>query len=104
MDELFKKIYVKSEADLPGDNKKYDVFWKGNDFHRMHGWTMRRYFNDIGWYLQPIEEQESKSEKQVTDKIIEKWAKDVNQRNFSYSFYEGLIKGAKWMKDKLKTK
>jgi len=50
------------------------------------------------------EEQESKSEKQVTDKMIEKWAKDVNQRNFSYSFYDGLIKGAKWMKDKLKTK
>jgi len=55
MDELFKKIYVKSEADLPGDNKKYDVFWKGNDFHRTHGWTMKRYFNDIAWYLQPIE-------------------------------------------------
>ena len=54
--------------------------------------------------IMSIEEQESKSEKQVTDKIIEKWAKDVNQRNFSYSFYEGLIKGAKWMKDKLKTK
>ena len=50
------------------------------------------------------EEQESKSEKQVTNKMIEKWAKDVNQRNFSYSFYEGLIKGAKWMRDKLKTK
>uniref|UniRef100_A0A6M3Y5R9 Uncharacterized protein n=1 Tax=viral metagenome TaxID=1070528 RepID=A0A6M3Y5R9_9ZZZZ len=49
--------------------------------------------------IMSIEEQES-----ITDEMIEKWAKDVNQRNFSYSFYEGLIKGAKWMKDKLKTK
>jgi len=51
--QLVRKIYVKSEKDLPIDNKKYDVFWKGNDFHRMHGWTMKRYFNDIDWYLQP---------------------------------------------------
>jgi len=58
--QLVRKIYVKALDDLPEDNKKYDVLWKANDFHRMHGETMRRYFNDIDWYLQPIEEQESK--------------------------------------------
>uniref|UniRef100_A0A6M3K2C1 Uncharacterized protein n=1 Tax=viral metagenome TaxID=1070528 RepID=A0A6M3K2C1_9ZZZZ len=36
-----------------------------------------------------------------TDEKIDKWAKNVNQRNFSYSFYDGLITGAKYLKSEI---
>jgi len=109
--QLLRVKVIKTATDLPKEEGNYIVHINSNRNEQEN--TSNWYYDNkkesfwmfhIDWYLQPIEEQESKSEKQVTDKIIEKWAKDVNQRNFSYSFYDGLITGAKWMRERLKIK
>jgi len=48
----------------------------------------------------PLEDYAQLSLKEImpTDKEIEKWAKFINQTNFSYTFYDGLIWSAKWLK------
>uniref|UniRef100_A0A6M3Y229 Uncharacterized protein n=1 Tax=viral metagenome TaxID=1070528 RepID=A0A6M3Y229_9ZZZZ len=58
MDELFKKIYVKSEADLPKKDGEY--FAKLHGAYSVHECEFsmfyeKQWIEDIDWYLQPIE-------------------------------------------------
>lgn len=100
--QLLRVKIVKDKNDLPKEDglypchaKEKGLCWFGIPQNHDGEWLFK-----VDWYIQPIELKEIMS----TDEMIEKWAKDVNRRNFSYSFYDGLIKGAKWMRDKLKTK
>lgn len=79
--ELYRKIYIKSEADLPKEVGSYFVYFKdvGED---IYDWVLTNgenpveeywngqfqedyWINTFDWYLQPIE---------ITDSDIEAWA------------------------------
>lgn len=58
--ELYKKVYIKSEEDLPKEDNEYFVYYKKYGTGSTHiylGNDARKYtwLNDIDWYLQPIE-------------------------------------------------
>lgn len=64
-EELFKKIYIKTEADLPKedgnyythsvlDNRYLYKIW----FNRDSNIEKELWLTEIDWYLQPIEEKE----------------------------------------------
>jgi hypothetical protein len=102
--ELYRKIYIKSEADLPKEVGSYFVYFKdvGED---IYDWVLTNgenpveeywngqfqedyWINTFDWYLQPIE---------ITDSDIEAWADKIERRGCSY--YNGLMAGAKAMRD-----
>jgi hypothetical protein len=92
--ELFKKIYIKSEADLPqSERAMYFVGVKDNlNPEDLYEWFNYKnpvmaynqaeyWINTFDWYLQPIEEQESKPEfnKAYLDECIEKAAPNLSK-------------------------
>ena len=103
--ELFKKVYIKSEADLPKVKGRYCFYDKVmQQFKEFTCPTdsplIKEFLIGCEWYYQPITEQSSVV---VTDEEIEKWAN--KEEPFWYSDYEdgvkrnSLIKGAKAMRD-----
>jgi len=106
-EELYKKVYIKSEADLPPKDGLYFcgegsglhyrdfVFHDTDNFHNEGFWL-----KNIDWYLIPIEQ----SQREITDEEIEKWAAGkVNEIDpDEYGYGDLLIDGAKWMREQLK--
>ena len=81
MKELFKKVYIKSEADLPTEDGWYSVFNKrriggfGSSYYSQE--LKELWIKDIDWYFQPITEQSSVV---VTDEEIEKASNDDHNK------------------------
>jgi hypothetical protein len=75
--ELYKKVWIKSEADLPKEEGEY-FCGEGSGLHYKHFSTTN--FNNeefwlkhIDWYLQPIEQiEQPEPSVQLTDEEIEK--------------------------------
>lgn len=58
-DELYKKIYIKSESDLPKDNADYVCKVAGNEkTYVFDGQIIRDYGLSIDWYLHPLQTEE----------------------------------------------
>jgi hypothetical protein len=67
-DELFKKVFIKSEADLPKDEGVYFCNRSGfNSILHLMTTLEKSYMREIRWYLLPVEPKVS-----VTDEEIEK--------------------------------
>lgn len=109
--ELFKKVYIKSEADLPKEMGDYLVLRKTGYGTLLHfpfegdvGWKADRYnwLHNVDWYLLPVslpsdEEIEAEIHKQCTFRAgDEEYTNSLNER-------ERII-GAQWMRDKLTAK
>ena len=72
--ELFKTVYIKTEADLPGKEGLYPCYadgkglcWFGVPQNHKYEWMSK-----VKWYIKPIEKQESK---RLTDAEITAKAK-----------------------------
>ena len=97
--EYFKKVFIKSEEDLP---KEMITIFAFSD-EAGEGFDIKVNPLDQGcldnllmfdWYLLPVE--------LPTDEEIEKWI--INDANWAKTFINGSIYGAKWMRDKFKDK
>ena len=76
-EELYRKVYVMSEADLPKEDGNYICLHKGATKLDIFPYKVNEshWFVKIDWYLQPIEQSESKTVKDILaeiDKNIER--------------------------------
>ena len=103
--ETYKKVYIKSEADLPKKDGEYFGMEKGSmysfmsvlDFISDKEFKNRDYWMSyIEWYLQPI--SAVNEPEKPTDEEIEMWARE---NSASVSSAINKICGAKWMRNKL---
>ena len=71
-DELFKKVYIKSEADLPEETGEYYSCLNGTINYRpfIKGGNIfaEPYWMDIDWYLLPIEVEKKDEFKKISIK------------------------------------
>lgn len=83
MKELFEKIYIKSEADLPNIEDVYFVHLKSDN--EIAEWCFylegdhREWLKYIDWYLQPLEHPEL---------IVPDW-KDIDNKSKQYHNIKG---------------
>ena len=70
-EELYRKVYVKSEADLPKEDGTYICLHKGETKLDIFPYKVNEshWFVEIDWYLQPIEQSESKIAKEILRKV-----------------------------------
>lgn len=86
--KLYRKVYIKNDADLPKEYGRYVVHLKETDTQRDYPFyctkvSIRLWNKFVDWYLQPID---------ITDADIEAWAED---RASNPLIIEMLIMGAK---------
>jgi len=113
--ELFKKVYIHSEKDLPKEAGFYFLHWKHTN-DRMHTQMGVQYYDEsikglwfgkgwYDWYLLPVSIP--------SDEEIEKWAEEESKveieedgevKTYSTCISEFYIEGAKWMRDELTAK
>jgi len=101
---------IKSEADLPKKEGFYIMQYKNKSIGFMNWWEQdwRDWLKNIDWYLQPIEDQESKPENEH-DLIFKKDAIIKKQDNFlsyllKYCGTSQRIRQYKFEINELKTK
>ena len=94
MEPIYRKVFIKSEADLPEEETYYFVKTKGYYDRNIDIFYWRKtnflqgkqnWLNSIDWYLQPVE--------LPSDEEIEQYAQKTTHGN--------TVNGAKWMRDKL---
>jgi hypothetical protein len=82
-EELYRKVYIKTKADLPTKNGEYFVkiktppftqeltavgfVWEHDENHINSFWLTK-----VDWYLQPIEQSESKTAIKTAEEILKK--------------------------------
>lgn len=104
--ELYKKIFIKSEADLPKEEGSYYAHDRSysNDFiitdffdKKQHG--IFNWLQNIDWYFQPL--PESPAQGMPTDEEIELELKKYLKDFFDQGEYDNMVSGAKWFKSRL---
>jgi len=114
-DELYKKVFIRSEADLPKEEGIYfvgiktalyepeDVGGVGSIESYHFNCDEDNWLKEIDWYLQPIEPlpapvtDAQQSTKEITDEEIENTSIAYDE-----PFRSGFEYGAKWLRDKQK--
>jgi hypothetical protein len=96
--ELYRKVYIKSEADFPKEDGVYYVACFGSNkdlawysFNKSHKENQNFWNRAVDWYL--ILEPE------ITDADIEAWAETMYSKTFGSKYIQLLTKGAKAMRD-----
>jgi len=102
-EETYKKVFIKTEADLPKEHTTYIVFDKSRygkcvmylEYNPYDPESIADWMATIDWYLKPVE--------LVSDEDIEKWAYDESEQNICGDYERGIaigkIIGAKAMRD-----
>jgi len=90
METIYRKVFIKSEADLPEETDHFTVHLKGKskwftDNLRYEKGDNSYWMVLVDWYLQPVE--------LPSDEEIEQYAQKTTHGN--------TVNGAKWMRDKL---
>jgi len=68
-EELYRKVYVKSETDCPKVEGDYFCNRSGfNSVQHLMTTLGKTYMREIRWYLQPIEQKESKGAEEIWEK------------------------------------
>jgi len=106
MKEIYEKIYIKSESDLPKDDNMYVVKIKDNDkLYVFEAYIVRSYGTGIDWYLQPISDTELIVPD--SDEISERARLEVShylkaRNNPSEDLYKRLTGMSKWAISEIK--
>jgi len=111
--ELFEKVYIKSEADLPKEDGKVILHCNFDETIRYSIFKQEfkeEWIEVVKWYLRPVEYAQSQPE--VSDEVIKKWANTTSTckigLNWSLSddmrYREGLEDGAIHYRDGMITK
>jgi hypothetical protein len=92
MEELFKKVYIKSEDDLPRDiSNQYWVHFETNDMFYEMAYKIRHLWEQgvVDWYLQPIQ-PEPLSQRRTAERIMPNILTIFSKANklHIYDFYE----------------
>jgi len=103
--KLFKKVYVRTEADLPKETGYYAV-WFANAMNTISVlWYIghnKNEWKDVSSYLQPTE-IEFPSEKEMAIELIARTAKTANSRG-NPTYKAGFIDCYHWIKENNKIK
>ena len=109
--EKYKKVYIKTEEDLPKEAGHFIVCKRSGEIFRDYIYPKidnsfpdaNMWLKYIDWYLQPLSDQDLPS-----DEEIKSWAKTLCYNNEENPIqdgsiirlrYESLIEGAKAMRD-----
>jgi len=96
-EETYKKVYIRSEADLPKEGK-YDTMFKTKHFYDQFTYDPsknKKYWLDtVDWYLQPIEPLPAP----VSDEMIKKYL-NKEQCLSSGPWFRVCMQVAKAMRD-----
>jgi hypothetical protein len=103
--ELYKKVYIKSEEDLP--KKGIYITRFGSLIYRNELWKLpdgdRSYldFTDfkVDWYLQPIELPSDEEIENELNKVLPE-----RNNSFTRGYENGWNECAKWMREQFKAK
>ena len=101
MEPIYRKVFIKSEADLPEKEGRYFVKIKGLppevididiEYYsiRLNRGDKKNWINNIDWYLQPVE--------LPSDEEIEKAGNEYSEECFAI---EDFVAGMKLLRDKL---
>ena len=73
METMYKKVIIKTEADLPKEKGDYFCNRSGfNTFQHLMTTLEKSYMREIRWYLLPIQEQpEMPTENEIQKKIFD---------------------------------
>jgi len=100
MSELFEKVHIETEDDLPKILGWYFIKPKDDyGFEALYNpealITKNAWLRDIEYYLRPVEQ------KPITDADIEAWAKEgiSGDKTHKNTWLQGRIEGAKAMRD-----
>jgi hypothetical protein len=101
MEQIYKKIIIKSESDLPKEDGDYIICSnKDNPYHytRVRSFTNDQselfWINNVDWYLLPVE--------LPSEEEIETTSKEFHKVHGGY--HPDFKKGAKWLIEYLKQK
>ena len=108
--ELYKKVEIKSEKDLPKKDGEYFAHLSELEEERFLSIIhydkndSNDWLESIDWYLRPVDEKELQEQKpKITDEEIEKWAfkmiSGIERKKMNVTILWGLIEGAKAMRD-----
>jgi hypothetical protein len=106
MEELYQKVIIRSEDDLPRDtSNQYWVHFETNDMFYEMAYKIRHLWEQgvVDWYLQPI--QPLPQPREVTDEEIESHFRTEhydNKNGHHYRINKDRIFGAKWMRSQMK--
>ena len=111
METIYKKIIIKSEADLPKNDtycythstisgEANEKLWK--TFYQSG--MVKMFLNEIDWYLLAVDlPTDEEIGKEIPDYHIEfgdeQYEKWLNQ--YKYELFDSFRRGAKWLRDKL---
>jgi len=94
-EELYRKVYIKSESDLPKEEGNYYLVKYNKNFAGIiaeeifYKESIKAWMDAVVWYLQPIEQSESKTAIE-TSKALRNIFDDLwdNAYNAEYHHYE----------------
>ncbi len=115
--ELFKKVYIRSEDDLPKEQVRYFVYTKEyQERPNVFYWfpnnieCRSRWLNQVDWYLQPISEEEYLASKLPSEEEIKTYCDNevrpffIKGENvhayFRSSLFDGIVKYINKLKGK----
>jgi len=108
MKEIYEKIYIKSESDLPKKTGNYFVAEKDNNKYiflcsfECNNVMSKLWLRDIDWYLQPIELPSEKLISEEASKQVSLYLKARN--NPTVDLHKRFVHMAKWMLSQIKGK
>ena len=108
MEELFKKVYIKTEADLPKESDYYITDRSVNTYYTKDiGFKLSSHGDlvHVAWYLQPCPPQLREVTFEELDDKAEDYAsrEDANREQFiDGAAYDGFVDGFKWCLEQMK--
>jgi hypothetical protein len=97
--ELYKKVWIKSEADLPKEDGVYFCYYKkygenSTHFYKNNLARIQRWLTELDWYLQPIEQIEQPAVQLTDEEISSEFDRRLESENSEDRV--GFEEGAKW--------
>jgi len=113
--ELYRKVIIKTEADLPKKKDNYFIHFKSKfiitkDSECYIGYTdysekkKDEWLKDIDWYLLPVDLPTDEEIENLANEFMEIYYKDSDEPNYESErtfMIEDFIFQAKWYRDKL---
>ena len=112
MTEYFKKVYIKTEDDLPANPQYLFCHYKKADRNECINymgveWDGEYFMSHIDWYLLPIEQKldvptDEETESQLWEEIaLPLCEKDRKNNTKNYRLYTETLYWIKWMRDEI---
>jgi hypothetical protein len=106
--ETYKKVFIRSESDLPELKGSYTACNKSNKYTRPCIFDpndpdyVSLWLRTIDWYLQPITSANRLSDEEIHDEIASRWINPTPENDYEDNQkWNNFFEGAKWMRDNI---